>query len=101
MNVDRWQKLTLAEQMGHIGSEITRARVWQERGNIESCNNAIERASNLIEMTLNNTTNNIRLNEITRLREVALDNLSDNLFHQYGVSLQYLENYCNQFATIK
>ena len=100
MNLVRWQTLTLAKQMGHIGSEITRARVWQEQGDSESSFRALERAANLIELSMNSESTGSKLSEISRLREVVLDNSSGSFRHQYDISLQYLENYCNQFSAL-
>lgn len=31
MDIERWHKLSLAEQMANIGSEVQRAFVWQKR----------------------------------------------------------------------
>lgn len=31
----RWQSMTLAQQLGNVGSEYSRARKWKEKGNVE------------------------------------------------------------------
>ena len=31
INEERWFKFSYCEQMGHIGSEITRARAWEDK----------------------------------------------------------------------
>ena len=40
---NRWSKFTFAEQMGHIASEISRARHWEEKKDFISRDKALER----------------------------------------------------------
>jgi hypothetical protein len=40
----RWVELSLAEQLGNVGSEVSRALSWEQRGNAEHCARAVERA---------------------------------------------------------
>ncbi|MBI2025363.1 hypothetical protein HYT04_01050 [Candidatus Kaiserbacteria bacterium] len=44
---ERWFTLTLAEQMGHIGSEVGRARIWQDKGDEKAFWGAVTRALEL------------------------------------------------------
>lgn len=96
MTLERWQTFSFAQQLGHIGSEITRARVWEEKANKTSSQLALERALNLLGLTIADARWSTRLNELTRLREVV----SDNYFSQkeYEVGLVELEQYCTSFS---
>ncbi len=69
MNLDRWKCFTLKEQMGHITSEIVRARLWEDRLDDESRNRALERALQLMDLTVGCHTLS-RRRELTRLREM-------------------------------
>ena len=70
MNLERWRSLSLKEQIGHITSEIVRASVWEERGDLSSRNGALERALELIDLTLECYSQS-RRRELARLREVV------------------------------
>ena len=69
----RWEKLSLAEQMANIGSEIERALIWKSKDNVLYSQKAFERALELIDLTLENTKSFARLKEIARLREATVD----------------------------
>ncbi|MCL5734870.1 MAG: hypothetical protein M1274_04670 [Actinobacteria bacterium] len=69
----RWLTLSLLEQLANTGSEVERALKWAEKGNPEYCTLAIERALELLDLTIADPKNRHRLKEITRLREVLLD----------------------------
>ncbi|MDP2211420.1 MAG: hypothetical protein Q8J63_06775 [Candidatus Aquicultor sp.] len=91
----RWQTLSLAEQMGNIGSEINRALKFQEK-NKERFENAINRALDLFDLTIEDPRWSHRLKEITRVREVFCNTVfSDN---EYNTSLDDLNQYFYLFA---
>lgn len=93
-----WQKLSLAEQLGNIGSEISRARSWEKVDNIDSRNKALARALELVDLTLKDENRLSSLKELARLREVISDNLIKN--QQYNIYLEALEKYCLDFALV-
>jgi len=91
----RWQEQTLAEQLGNIGSEISRARSADERGNVERRNLSLERVLELVQLTI--------ANESRQWRRLELENLYDVLSairnnEVLGVSLSNIEEYCLPFA---
>ncbi|MDI6815638.1 MAG: hypothetical protein QME41_00400 [Actinomycetota bacterium] len=91
----RWQMLSLAEQMGNIGSEINRALKFQEK-NTARFENAINRALELFDLTIEDPRWRRRLKEITRVREVFCSTVfSDN---EYSTSLDDLNQYFYLFA---
>lgn len=92
----RWQELTLSEQMGNIGSEIGRAVSWRRKGDEKQKNNALDRALDLFDLTLDDKRWHGRMKEIARSREVVCDVFfGDN---EYKVSLEKLEKYFLEFA---
>ncbi len=91
----RWQAFTLAEQMGNIGSEISRAAAWQGRDE-KLFHGAITRALELLDITIQDPRWRDRLKELTRTREIICDTSVGST--TYGVSLQELDNYFYPFA---
>ena len=91
----RWHSLTMNEQMGNIGSEISRAMKWKNR-NTDLYEKAIFRALELVDITLNDARWKNRLKEIARLREVVCDAFMEGV--EYGTTLESLEKYLNPFA---
>ena len=71
----RWWELSVCEQMGNIGSEVSRSLNWRERDPAIS-RRALERAIELFGLTLadpRHLCSRARLREIARAREVYLD----------------------------
>lgn len=91
----RWRRLTLAEQMGNVGSEVSRALRWQgrDRALFES---AMERALELLDLTIEDPRWRHRLKEPVRARELLCDALFGG--KEYGSSLADLNRYFFQFA---
>ena len=94
MNLDKWNKLSFASQMGNIGSEINRVIYWQELKDKEKKEDALWRALELIDLTV------IRRKsvEILRLREVVCDLFFGK--NIYKVSINSLKEYFLQFALL-
>ncbi|OGD10823.1 MAG: hypothetical protein A2Y86_03530 [Candidatus Aminicenantes bacterium RBG_13_62_12] len=77
----RWRSLSLIEQLANIGSEVERALNWRDKGNPIYSQRALERALELIGLTVEDPRHRARLKEITRLREAILDYfLGENLY---------------------
>ena len=98
MNINRWSKFTLFEQMSHIGSEIERARICEDNNDAPMRNRAIERAFDLIDVSLQDSRWRKRSKEFCRLREILADHYCQS--KEYQVPLKDLETYCNEFAFI-
>ncbi len=94
MNLEKWEKISFAEQMGNIGSEINRVIYWYELGEKDKKENALWRALELIDLT-----NSLRKSrELLRLREVVCDVFLNK--NEYKVSVDSLKNYFLQFALL-
>ncbi len=92
----RWRQFSLSQQLGHVASEIARARHWEEEKDELSRNHALERALELIDLTVTDERFRKRLKEILRLREVVCDWYSGT--GTYLVSPRELEEYCQTYA---
>ena len=91
----RWRELSLCEQLANIGSEISRAQIWQNKDR-RIFENAITRALELFEFTLSDRRWRGRLREIARSREVFLDAIDGG--KEYKSSLSDLNRYFLSFA---
>jgi hypothetical protein len=90
----RWFKMTLAEQLGNIGSEV--GRVMRARNDPKRRENAAFRALELFELTLSDPRWKSRLKEIARAREIFCDDVYGQ--GEYGITLEDLDRYFNMFA---
>lgn len=87
----RWYKFTLAEQLANIGSEVERTILWKNKKNPDYSNKAFIRTIELLDLTVEDTKNKLRLKEILRLREALVDyfvfdnqfSSSDELWRKY------------------
>lgn len=91
MDIQKWQVMSWPQKMGNIGSEITRARVWEEQGNRLAAAQSLERVLEMLQASAGNV-------EINLLREVVIDMIKDG--KQYQVSPKELEEYCLPFALL-
>jgi hypothetical protein len=94
----RWWQLSLAEQLGHVGSEIGRAVSWTSR-NPDVALGALYRALELLDLTLDDPRqrrSRAHLREIARAREVVVDFFAGP--NQYGSTGPSLQKYFDAFA---
>ena len=94
----RWGTLSLAEQLGHVGSEISRAIRWRSR-RPDLAQGALCRALELLDLTLADPRQRrapARLREIARAREVVVDYLAGS--NQYGSTALSLQKYFDAYA---
>ena len=91
----KWFELTLAEQLGNIGSEVSRAANWQNRDE-KLFWGAVERALELFDLTLDDSRWNGRYKEIARAREVFVDAVYGG--ENYNSPLRSLIGYFDEFA---
>lgn len=84
----RWFELTLYEQLGNIGSEISRALKAKSAGNRERMFKAVDRGLELFDLTIADPRLHGRRKEICRAREVVCDFFyGDNVYRSDGPSL--------------
>ena len=69
----RWKKMTLTEQMANIGSEVERALHWRAKNRNEFCQKAVDRALELLDLSLDSMREFPRLKEFARTREALVD----------------------------
>ena len=94
---ERWFTLSLAEQLGHIGSEVGRAAKWQGKDE-KFFNGAVARALELFDLTLEDSRWKGRLLEVGRLKEVFCDGVLGG--QEYDTHLSDLEKYYLPFINL-
>ena len=91
----RWRELSLMEQLGNIGSEVSRAAMAKGKDE-PRFENAFERALELFDLTLGDPRWKGRKEEIARAREVFCDAALQG--KTYGTSLEDMDRYFLPFA---
>ena len=96
MNIERWNKFTLPQKLGNIGSEVARARLCEEKGDQNGRNAALKRVLEMLDLVIQFPSTPGQKKELSRVRELisswhAGQKLSDN-------SPSLLEEYFTQFA---
>ncbi|MBI3366743.1 hypothetical protein HY041_03900 [Candidatus Roizmanbacteria bacterium] len=80
---NRWHDFSLVNQMANIGAEVGRAINWLKKNNQEMSRNALYRALELIDFSVDDPKNKNSLKEILRLRELLVDYfVGDNIYKQ-------------------
>jgi len=93
---ERWGKMSLAEQMGNIGSEVDRAVGWMKKNNKEYADNAFIRALELLDLTVADARWSRGRKELARVREIIKDVFwGDN---EYNIPMEWFQKYFFQFA---
>lgn len=67
----RWDELTLAQQLANVGSEVSRMTKWRGR-NAEVAGRAFERMLELMDLTLQSNHSFPQLKEVARARELMV-----------------------------
>jgi hypothetical protein len=93
----RWYELTISEQLGNVGSEVSRAIRWTSR-NPSLAEGAFHRALELFDLTLDDPRlrqSAPRLREVARAREVVADYFVGSNEYQSTASslLRYFDAY--------
>jgi hypothetical protein len=95
LTAGRWGQLSLAEQLGNVGSEVGRMLRWRERDERLAAG-AFDRALELLDLTLADPRWRGRLSEIARARELLCDAAAGG--GTYGSTLEGLDRYFLAFA---
>ena len=92
-----WQKLSFAEQMANVGSEIERTINWKKKNKKEYSQKSFFRALELLDFTIaENKDDAGKLRELCRTREMLIDYFfADN---KYNSSEKIWQNYFRAFT---
>jgi hypothetical protein len=94
---DNWHQMTLAEQLGNIGSDYERALRWKTKGNQKMVDGALTRILEQVDLSLSDPRwIGPRRREIARLRdEVCREIMADG---KNTTSAQQMQRYFMSFA---
>jgi hypothetical protein len=84
------------EQLANVGSEVERALSWTTKGNPEYSQRALERALELLALTIADPRHKGRRKELARIREVLLDYFLGK--NEFGSSPQSWHSYFHPYA---
>lgn len=84
---EKWMKMSLAEQMGNIGSEFSRTISLKQKGDLKNAQNSFDRVLELLDLTISQR----RKRELFILREVICDLFIGS--NVYKVSTKHLKDY--------
>lgn len=92
----RWFTFSLVKQLAHVGSEVERAINWRDK-DYQYCRMAVDRALELMDLTIADLKNRSRLKELVRVRETLadyfyFDNIygsTDESWHRYFYPFNY------------
>jgi len=93
----RWRTFSLAQQLGNVGSEVSRALKWRDK-DAKLFDGAITRALELLDLTLADPRWRHRLKEIARARELLCDAWLGG--KEFSSDLEGLDRYFFHFALI-
>ena len=69
LNVSKWEKVAKQAQIMNIGAEISRAQNWQNLQDQEKVRECIERALELLDLTIQDQRWEDKLGDLMRIRE--------------------------------
>lgn len=90
-----WGRLSLVQQLGNVGSEVSRALRWRDR-DPQLFERAMIRALDLLDLSIRDPRWRRRLKELTRARELLCDAWLGG--KEYGADLEGLNRYFFDFA---
>ena len=95
---ERWNSMTIIEQMANIGCDVERAIRWRNKGELVDSRNAFERALELLQFTIADPKNRKRLKELCPLKDHLIDYFmydneyvsTDKWFQDYFFNFNYM-----------
>ena len=94
----RWQSLSFYQQQGNIASELSRAITFKEQNDSERMNSSLWRLLELVDLTIDDQKNKLRLRELCRFKEVLSDWYCQTKV--YAINPESLKDYCLNFAML-
>lgn len=94
----RWQNLSFYQQQGNIASELSRAITFQNQNDHERMNSSLWRLLELVDLTIDDAKNKLRLRELCRFKEVLSDWYCRTKV--YDIKPESLLNYALEFAML-
>lgn len=98
LTTEKWSQYDMMSQLGNIGSEVGRARIWKDKDK-NVFQGAVNRALELFYLTIEDKKwRGLRLKELLRAKECFVDALYGG--KEYGSTLEDLDRYFFNFALL-
>ena len=94
----RWQSQSFYQQIGNIASELSRAITFKSQNDVEHMNASLWRLLELLDLTIDDSRNRVRLKELCRFKEVLGDWYCQT--RVYDVDPESLKNYSLNLAML-
>ena len=96
MTKERWNQMSISEQMINIGGELERAIRWRDKNDTEKALNFLAKAEERLELTKQDEKNKGRLGELSLAQEEIEDFFADNQWQNDNDSIM---KYWNSFLS--
>ena len=94
----KWQTLTFYHQIGNIASELSRAIRFKDQNDVEHMNFSLWRLLELLDLTIDDQKNKLRLRELCRFKELISDWYCQT--HEYEFNPESLKRYSLGFVML-
>ncbi|MBV8661110.1 MAG: hypothetical protein JO129_03120 [Candidatus Dependentiae bacterium] len=96
---ERWNTFSIHQQLANVGTDVSRAIRWKNKGNLEYSQQALDRALELLDLTIQDEKYKGRgaFRELLRTREALKDYFlgdnqyftNDEIWHNYFLHFNY------------
>ena len=98
MSKDRWEQMSISEQMMNIGGELERAVAWKKKNDIEKMNHFLEKVREWMGLTMADPKNRWRIGELVIAQEEYEDFFGENLWQNRDDTMM---SYWNSFLSAR
>ena len=98
MSKDRWEQMSICEQMMNIGGGLERAVSWKNKNDVEKMHHFLEKAREWMGLTMADPKNRGRLGELVIVQEEYEDYFGENLWNNRDDTLM---KYWNSFLSAR
>ena len=98
MTQERWQILTLPQQLGNIGSEFSMYALLLKKEAVIDAGKSLTVVLNLLDFTISDSRWMDRVKDLTKFRKVLCDTTSGEHVHQ--ATVEKLQTYLLSFALL-
>ena len=98
MSKDRWEQMSISEQMMNIGGELERAIAWKNKNDFEKMNHFLNKVREWMGLTIADPKNRGRIRELELVQEEYEDFFGEN---QSKNQEETLMKYWNSFLSAR
>ncbi|OGE79298.1 MAG: hypothetical protein A2751_04885 [Candidatus Doudnabacteria bacterium RIFCSPHIGHO2_01_FULL_46_14] len=99
VTADRWQRMTLPQQLGAVGSEFSMYTLLLKKEAFIDAGKSLNEVLRLIDLTISDSRWLNRVKDLTRFRKILCDTTQGQSVHQ--ASVEKLQDYLLSFALLE